>query len=183
MKKALFLDRDGIINIDHGYVYQKENFEFVEGIFDVCQLAMEAGYVVIIITNQSGIARGMYNEEQFNTLMQWVGEQFKTNGTTILDTYFCPHHPKKGQGLYLKDCDCRKPMPGMINQASADHHIDVANSIFIGDKESDMKAAIAAGIEKRILVSSQYQDSTDVACTQVQNVSDITKILPSLLKI
>ncbi|MDO6446002.1 D-glycero-beta-D-manno-heptose 1,7-bisphosphate 7-phosphatase [Colwellia sp. 1_MG-2023] len=160
MNKALFLDRDGIINVDHGYVYQKEQFEFVDGIFELCLDARDKGYLLIVITNQSGIGRGMYSVEQFNLLTNWMVEQFKEKNVIIDDVYFCPHHPLKGKGEYLIDCQCRKPAPGMILQAAEKHHIDLKQSVFIGDKASDMKAAMAAGIKNRLLISSKY----DVEC-------------------
>ncbi|XQW86976.1 D-glycero-beta-D-manno-heptose 1,7-bisphosphate 7-phosphatase [Thalassotalea piscium] len=171
MNKALFLDRDGIINVDHGYVYQSENFEFVEDIFSFCQLAQDKGYLLIVITNQSGIGRGKYTVEQFQELTEWMKEQFKSNKVNINAVYFCPHHPMKGQGEYLKECDCRKPNPGMIIQAAAEHNVDLKQSIFIGDKVSDMKAAEAAGIDKRILVASQYQDVVDIKAHRVDDIA------------
>jgi D-glycero-D-manno-heptose 1,7-bisphosphate phosphatase len=162
--KALFLDRDGIINHDHGYVYQKEQFDFVDGIFDLCQKAQQLGYLIIVITNQAGIARGKYSTEQFEQLTEWMVEQFKVQAITITDVYFCPHHPVAGLGKLKLNCHCRKPEPGLLFMAQNQHHIKLEHSIFIGDKVSDMEAAINAGIKKRILVSSKYhncKNSTD----------------------
>jgi len=170
MNKALFLDRDGIINIDHGYVYQPENFEFVEGIFELCRDASSKGYSIIVITNQSGIARGKYTEDDFYSLSAWMIQQFKSNDVIITDIYFCPHHPNKGIGNYLKKCHCRKPKPGLILQASNEHDINLKESIFIGDKVSDMQAAEAAGIENRILVAGKYEDIQHISAKRISNL-------------
>ncbi|GAA5133864.1 D-glycero-beta-D-manno-heptose 1,7-bisphosphate 7-phosphatase [Thalassotalea piscium] len=169
--KALFLDRDGIINIDHGYVYQSENFEFVQGIFSLCHLAQEKGYQLIVITNQSGIGRGKYSIEQFEKLTQWMKKQFSYKGITINDVYYCPHHPTNANKEFLIKCDCRKPEPGMILQAVREHNIDVGQSVFIGDKVSDMQAAKAAGINNRLLLSSQYHDNNEVKAQRVDNIA------------
>ena len=170
MNKALFLDRDGIINIDHGYVYQSENFEFVDGIFSLCQLAQEKGYQLIVITNQSGIGRGKYSVEQFEHLTQWMKQQFRDKGITINAVYYCPHHPTKAKNEYLVECNCRKPAPGMILQAAQEHNIEMSNSIFVGDKVSDMQAAEAAGINKRVLLASEYDDSIDIKAQRIENI-------------
>jgi len=170
MNKALFLDRDGIINVDHGYVYQKENFEFVDGIFDLCLAASKKGYLLIIITNQSGIGRGKYSTAEFLALTEWMKEEFSKHDVKIDDVYFCPHHPIKGQGEYLKNCQCRKPEPGLILDAQKKHHIDLQQSVFIGDKVSDMQAAQLAGIPNRLLVAGQYDDNDEVTAQRIASV-------------
>ena len=170
MKKVLFLDRDGIINVDHGYVYKTDEFEFVPEIFDVCIHARDLGYHIIVITNQSGIARGMYSVDEFNILSKWMCERFEQHGVKIEDVYHCPHHPTKGQGKLHKVCGCRKPEPGMIIEAAKKHNVDLKKSIFIGDKISDMQAADAAGINNRILVASQYGDQSDIAAQRVDKI-------------
>ncbi len=172
MNKALFLDRDGIINVDHGYVYQQQNFEFVEGIFELCQHAIAKDYLLIVITNQSGIGRGKYTEHEFLELTEWMKRQFRNEHCKITDVYFCPHHPTKGKGECLKACQCRKPEPGMILKASQDYKIDLKQSIFIGDKISDMQAAQAAGIHNRILVASQYDDYKQIEAHRIDSLSD-----------
>jgi D-glycero-D-manno-heptose 1,7-bisphosphate phosphatase len=154
MKKVLFLDRDGVVNVDHGYTYRIADFEFVEGVFEACLAFQQAGYEIVVVTNQSGIGRGYYTEQDFWTLTNWMKDEFKKHGVTILDVYFCPHHPKNALPEFLKKCDCRKPAPGMLLQAISEHHIDPALSIMVGDKPSDMEAAIAAKIGQRYLVQS-----------------------------
>jgi D-glycero-D-manno-heptose 1,7-bisphosphate phosphatase len=172
MKKVLFLDRDGIINIDHGYVYKKENFEFVDGIFEICRHALRLNYQIIVITNQAGIARGYYNEDDFLTLTTWMKTEFEKQQINILDVFFCPHHPTSGVNAYKKQCNCRKPAPGMILSAQKQYSIDLDKSIFIGDKISDMQAAINAGIKNRILVASQYVDEHDINAQKATTVLD-----------
>jgi len=175
MNKALFLDRDSIINVDHGYVYKIDEFEFIPEIFELCQQAITHGYIIIVITNQSGIGRGKYSEQDFLQLTSWMKAKFKQEGIQIEGVYFCPHHPISGIGDYKQQCSCRKPAPGMINQAVFEHNIDTTQSIFIGDKVSDMKAAQAANIKKCILVASQYVEE---AMIDVEKVSNVKAAMP-----
>jgi len=176
MKKALFLDRDGIINVDHGYVYKIEEFEFMPDIFDLCKLAVEKDYLIVVITNQSGIARGKYTEQNFDILTQWMCEQFTRNNIKITDVFYCPHHPTKGHGKYLKVCDCRKPQPGLIHKAIAKYNIDVEQSIFIGDKLSDMEAAIAAKVKNRILFTKENINHSLPDVTEISQLAKISTI-------
>ncbi|WP_158883202.1 D-glycero-beta-D-manno-heptose 1,7-bisphosphate 7-phosphatase [Rhodanobacter sp. L36] len=145
-RRALFLDRDGVINVDHGYVYTPERTQFVDGIFDLCRKAKDHGYLVVVITNQAGIARGYYCEQEFHAYMQWMAKEFVTHHARIDAIYFCPHHPSEGEGAYLQVCDCRKPAPGMILQAQRELNLDLASSVLIGDKASDIQAGNAAGV-------------------------------------
>lgn len=148
MKKnrAVFLDRDGVINIEKDYVYRISDFTFIDGVFDVCQTFIKAGYKIIVMTNQAGIGRGYYSELDFERLTNWMLEKFKQHNVNVDGVYFCPHHPVHGKGNYLVSCQCRKPEPGMIIKASEDHDLDLENSILIGDKLSDIKAGQRAGI-------------------------------------
>lgn len=150
--RALFLDRDGVINVDHGYVCSPEQTEFVDGIFDLCRAASEAGYLLVIITNQAGIGRGLFSEQAYRDYMDWVQAQFASRGIRFAGIYHCPHHPTAAKGEYLKICDCRKPAPGLILKAAQELRIDLQGSILIGDKISDMQAAIAAGVGTKLLL-------------------------------
>jgi D-glycero-D-manno-heptose 1,7-bisphosphate phosphatase len=170
MTKALFLDRDGIINVDHGYVYRQEEFEFIDDIFAVCLDAQTKGYEIFVITNQSGIARGKYTVKQFDELSKWMTSVFESKGIVISDVYHCPHHPNKGLGEYLKACNCRKPEPGMLLLAEKEHNIDLENSVFIGDKVSDMQAAEHAGIKNRILLVDQYNDNHAIKAQRINKI-------------
>lgn len=144
--KALFLDRDGVINVDTGYVHLSEHICFIEGIFDVCRAAKTKNYLIIIVTNQSGIGRGYYSEGDFHRLMEWMKSQFTLQGISIDAVYFCPHHPQEGKGEYRRDCPDRKPNPGMLIKAQREYNIDLERSILIGDRDSDHQAGKKAGI-------------------------------------
>lgn len=141
--KALFIDRDGVINIDRVHVSAKENFEFTRGIFDICRKYSEAGYLIIIITNQAGIAKGLYDENTFSVLMDWVIEEFRKRGVVISRVYHCPHHPD-----FTGPCNCRKPGPGMLLRAEQEFSLDMSSCILIGDKETDIEAGRRAGINE-----------------------------------
>jgi D-glycero-D-manno-heptose 1,7-bisphosphate phosphatase len=156
--KALFLDRDGVINIDHGYVHKPEDFEFVQGIFELVRVAKTKGYKVIVVTNQAGIGRGYYTEEQFQALTNWMCNQFELNSGCIDAVYFCPFHPEHGVGDYRRESDCRKPAPGMLLQAQKEHDIDLQTSIFVGDKPSDIAAGQAAGVGTIIYLNDEPMD-------------------------
>jgi D-glycero-D-manno-heptose 1,7-bisphosphate phosphatase len=174
-RRALFLDRDGVINIDHGYVCRPEEFHFVDGIFDLCRAAQELGYFLIVITNQAGIGRGYYSEADFNNLTDWMCRAFSAEGVTIDAVYSCPYHPEHGVGKYKADSSCRKPAPGMLLQAAREHDIDLENSILIGDKESDIQAGIAAGVKLSILFCHESCSHQDVP-----TICDLLEAIPRL---
>jgi len=153
-RKAAFLDRDGVINVDHGYVSSPEQFEFIDGVFDACRHLQQQGYLLIVVTNQSGIGRGYYNEQQFHALTDWMKAQFEAHGVTLTDVFFCPHHPVNATSPYQIDCDCRKPAPGMLLQAINKYQVDPNQSLMLGDKKADMQAAKAAGVGRKVLVLS-----------------------------
>ncbi|MBS4241570.1 HAD family hydrolase [Campylobacter vulpis] len=144
MKRALFLDRDGVINVDKKYVHKIEDFEFCEGIFELCQIFMQKDYLIFVITNQSGIARGYYGEEDFAKLSTFMCEEFAKKGIFINKIYHCPH---------LEGCECRKPKPGMFFKAYEEYDIDRKNSLFIGDNLTDMQAGLKAGLKKLYLIN------------------------------
>ncbi|RQS23225.1 D-glycero-beta-D-manno-heptose 1,7-bisphosphate 7-phosphatase [Burkholderia sp. Bp8998] len=150
-RKALFLDRDGVINVDYGYVHQKQDCVFVAGIFDLVRLANATGYQVVIVTNQAGIGRGYFSEAQFVAFMDWMRGAFEARGARIDRVYFCPHHPAAGVGAYKQACECRKPQPGMLHEARRDLDLSMAESIMVGDKPSDLEAAERAGVGRRFL--------------------------------
>ena len=162
-KKALFLDRDGVINYNFGYVHKIIDFKFIEGIFNLVKVAKEKGYLVIIVTNQAGIGRGLYTKEDFLSLMEWVKIKFTENNSHIDDVFFSPFHPLYGIGSYKKDSYLRKPNPGMLLEAQKKHKIDLSESIIIGDNMTDIKAGKFAGLKKNILLS-EHKFSSDVIC-------------------
>jgi D-glycero-D-manno-heptose 1,7-bisphosphate phosphatase len=158
-RRALFLDRDGVINVDTGYVHCQEAFQFIDGIFDLVRHAVASGLLVIVVTNQAGIGRGYYTERQFHDLMAWVAEQFAVRGGHLDGVYFCPFHPEHGVGKYQQESDWRKPAPGMILAAAADFDIDLAASLMIGDTDADVEAARRAGIGTRLLLIATNRHS------------------------
>jgi D-glycero-D-manno-heptose 1,7-bisphosphate phosphatase len=163
-KPALFLDRDGVINYDYGYVCKSENFHFVEGIFELVSAANRFGYLVVVVTNQAGIGRGYYNEIDFHILTDWMRNQFSLNDSRIDAVYFCPDHPVHGIGRYLRDSEMRKPGAGMLQKAANDLNIDLDRSIMIGDKESDMQAGFAAGLRSLFRYGSDSDIGIRVNC-------------------
>jgi D-glycero-D-manno-heptose 1,7-bisphosphate phosphatase len=152
-RKALFLDRDGVINVDFGYVHRPDQVEFIDGIFDLCRAARAHGFLIVVVTNQAGIARGLYSEAAFHDFTAWMREQFVAAGAPIDGVYHCPHHPEHGQGAYLQHCGCRKPEPGLFVSALRDLAIDPTASVMIGDKTSDLEAARRAGVARLILLA------------------------------
>lgn len=162
--KAVFLDRDGVINEDFGYVYKIDKFVFKDGIFETLRYFQEKGYLLIIITNQSGINRGYFSEKDFLALDNFMKQEFKKQSIEISKTYFCPHHPDEL-------CKCRKPKPKMINDAQKDFNIDLKSSILIGDKITDIKAGQNAGIKKLFLIG----DISSNKYIKIKNIYESTK--------
>ena len=146
-KKAIFLDRDGVINKEVNYLYKIENFEFINGIFESCLYFQNLGYIIIIITNQSGISREFYSDNDYQKLSAWMLEEFSKHGIIIQDTFYCPHGPES-------NCRCRKPKPGMFIEAKKKHNINMKESWMIGDSEIDIRSANDADIQNTILVRS-----------------------------
>ncbi|RDI28425.1 D-alpha,beta-D-heptose 1,7-bisphosphate phosphatase [Pseudacidovorax intermedius] len=177
MRLALFLDRDGVINVDHGYVHTPETTDFVAGIFDLVATANRRGWLVVVVTNQAGIARGYYDEQQFNTYMAWVRAQFETRGAHIDAIYFCPHHPEHGLGDYRQQCDCRKPAPGMFQAAIRDLGIDPGSSVMVGDSATDMQAADVAGVGTLLLLGSEQVGPRS---TNVRRITDLAEVIDAL---
>jgi D-glycero-D-manno-heptose 1,7-bisphosphate phosphatase len=159
-KKALFIDRDGVINEDCAYPYKPEHIVFKEDIFDFCRKALEKGYIIVVVTNQAGVAKGYFQEEDVVRLHEWMNNKFIEQGVEIAGFYYCPFHKKAIVEKYRVDSDCRKPKPGMIMQAARDFDIDISKSLMVGDKESDR---IECPELKSLVVKSNYvPDNWDV---------------------
>ena len=137
MNKAIFLDRDGTINVEKHYLYKIEDFQFLPGVIESLRHLQDAGFLLIVITNQSGIGRGYYTEGDFHKLNDWMVAILKEQGVTITEVYYCPHLLDAEVELYRKDCDCRKPKLGMYRQAVTDYNIELEQSYAIGDKIRD----------------------------------------------
>lgn len=177
--KAVFLDRDGTINIDHGYVHQIDDFQFIDGVIEAMLQLKKKGYLLVLVTNQSGIARGYFSEDQFLQLTEWFDWSLADRGVDFDGIYYCPHHPE-GQGEYREECDCRKPKAGMFTQAIADLNIDPAQSIMVGDKLEDLLAAENAGVKTKILVRTG-KSVTPEAEAKADKVLDSLADLPKWL--
>ncbi|MGN2610887.1 D-glycero-beta-D-manno-heptose 1,7-bisphosphate 7-phosphatase [Aliivibrio fischeri] len=179
-KPAVFIDRDGVINVDHGYVHKRDDFEYIDGVFEATKKLKEMGYLLVLVTNQSGIARGMFTEDQFEILTEWMDWNFADNGVDFDGIYYCPHHPEATVEKYKEACDCRKPNPGMLVSAQRFLDIDMENSIMIGDKKEDMMAAQAAGVGTRILVRTGKpvtEEGEALATAVLDSVADVPKLL------
>lgn len=171
--KALFLDRDGVINVDYGYVHHKSNFEFLEGIFDLTRLALDKYYKIIIVTNQSGIGRGLYSEEIFLKLNAWMCECFKKEGVTIDRVYYCASHPSSGIGIYKKKDFRRKPEPGMFIEARKEFNINMEDSVLIGDKMTDIQAGARSGIGRLLFLNNKIKEThSNNLYTQISNLNN-----------
>ncbi|MBN2773442.1 MAG: HAD family hydrolase [Prolixibacteraceae bacterium] len=145
--KALFLDRDGVINIEKNYVYKISDFEFMPEIFQITREYQEQGFLIFVVTNQAGIARNFYTEEDVIKLNNWMVEKFREKGINISKVYICPHHPD-----FTGECECRKPKPGMILEAIEEFNIDPQKSVLIGDKKSDILAGKNAKIGTNLYI-------------------------------
>ena len=172
MQKVLFLDRDGVINVEKDYLYKIEDFEFIDGVFDTLKYANKLGFKIIIITNQSGIGRKYYTKEQYDKLTLWLKEQFKNNSTDITEIFCCPHTP-------TDNCTCRKPNIGMINNASKLLKIDFENSWLVGDKSSDIQTAINANIPNTVQVCSghSFDKNNSKAKYVLNSIKELANIL------
>lgn len=168
MNKALFLDRDGVVNIEKDYLYKIDDFEFIDGVFSLCMHYQNMGYIIVVVTNQSGIAREYYTEHDFSVLTSWMTKEFEKHAIEIKKVYYCPHHPD-----ISGECSCRKPKPGMLLEAAKEFDIDLKNSIIIGDKERDIEAGINAGLLETYLFDSTSTCKESKAEKIVSKLEDI----------
>lgn len=151
MNKALFLDRDGVINVDYGHVYRIEDFDIYPGIIPLVKKYIEEGYLVVVVSNQAGIAKGMYTEKDLQIIDEHMKKEFIKSGVKIDASYYCVHGPND-------NCSCRKPKPGLIYKAQKELNIDLEKSVLIGDKMSDLEAGYTAGIKKLMFRKGRYEE-------------------------
>jgi D-glycero-D-manno-heptose 1,7-bisphosphate phosphatase len=154
LRKAVFLDRDGVLNEDLGYVHRREDFHWLAGVLEALAAWQAAGYAMVVITNQSGIARGLYGQHDLDRLHSWMGGELAAAGLTLDGIYACPHLPEAPEPAYRLSCDCRKPEPGMILQAARELQLDLPASWLFGDKPSDIEAGRRAGVGHCWLIGS-----------------------------
>ena len=172
MQKALFLDRDGVVNFDKHYVGQIADFEFIPGVFDALRTAQEQGYLLIVVTNQAGIARGYYTQEDYQTLTTWMVGEFENEDITIKQVYHCPFHVDGVIPEFTGESPMRKPNPGMILLAQKEHDLNLSESIMVGDKESDIEAGRRAGVGRTVRVA-QGNDVKSQADTRVESITEL----------
>jgi D-glycero-D-manno-heptose 1,7-bisphosphate phosphatase len=175
--RALFLDRDGVVNVEVGYLHRAEDVEFVPGIFSLCRTAMRLGYRLVVVTNQSGIARGFYTEADFEALMVWISGAFRTEGVELDAVYHCPYHPEHGVGKYRRDHEDRKPGTGMLRRAAREFGVALAESVMVGDRCSDIAAANSAGLRQAFLVRGTETGKCGGAYREVEGLNEVERWL------
>ena len=158
-RPAVFLDRDGVLNVDHHYVHQPERFEWIPGAMEAVRWLNQQGYLVIVVTNQSGVARGYFPESSVHDLHAWVDRQLASQEAHVDAYYYCPHHPEGSVPEYTKTCNCRKPAPGMILQALSEWSVDISRSYLVGDSPRDVEAAESAGIRGYLFTGGNLLDT------------------------
>jgi D-glycero-D-manno-heptose 1,7-bisphosphate phosphatase len=179
---ALFLDRDGVINHETDYLYRIADVRWVDGIFPLCSTAQQLGYKLVVITNQSGIARGLYTEADFHILMDWMRSQFLARGITLDAVYFCPYHPAHGVGDYRREHPDRKPAPGMLLRAAHDLSLDLTRSVLVGDRCSDIAAAHAAGLAQAFLLHGTESQPCPAAHQPVESLAAVEAWLSAAIR-
>tara|TARA_B110000008_G_scaffold77350_1_gene78816 strand:- start:71 stop:598 length:528 start_codon:yes stop_codon:yes gene_type:complete len=170
--KTIFLDRDGVINEEVNYLSKIDDFKFIDGVFETCYFLKNLGFEIIVVTNQSGIARGYFSENDFKLINNWMINQFKLNKVEILDVFYCPHSNES-------NCECRKPKPGMFLAAKNKHNINMKESWMIGDSERDITAAYLAGITNTIIVRSGHKidEENSKAKFYIDSIKDISSLI------
>jgi D-glycero-D-manno-heptose 1,7-bisphosphate phosphatase len=181
-KTAVFLDRDGTINVDKGYLHRVEDFEFISGAPQAIARLNAAGFVVLVVSNQAGIARGYFEPQAVEILHEYLQSELAHFGAHIDGFYFCPHHPTEGQGQYRRDCDCRKGKPGLLLQAAEEHDIDLAQSYMVGDKASDVEAGVAAGCTSLLVLTGYGCQVSEEVVAKVSRFANLAAAVDFILK-
>jgi D-glycero-D-manno-heptose 1,7-bisphosphate phosphatase len=176
-KKALFLDRDGVVNVEIGYLHRIEDVRFVPGIFSLCRTAMRLEYRLVVVTNQAGIARGFYTEADFERLMFWMREELRAQGVELDAVYYCPYHPEHGIGEFKREHDDRKPGIGMLKRAEWEFGVSLGESVLVGDRCSDIAAANKAGLRQAFLVHGTERVRCPGEYLEVQQLSEVEQWL------
>jgi len=171
--RALFLDRDGVVNHEVGYLYRTADVRWVEGIFPLCRTAVRLGYKLVVVTNQSGIARGLYSEADFHTLMDWMRAEFLAQHAPLDAIYYCPYHPVHGVGEFKREHPDRKPGAGMLLRAARDLQLDLSQSILVGDRCSDIAAANAAGLAQAFLLRGTESETCPGSHQEINSLATL----------
>tara|TARA_A100001011_G_scaffold400274_1_gene513742 strand:- start:14605 stop:15150 length:546 start_codon:yes stop_codon:yes gene_type:complete len=180
MFRALFLDRDGVINYDDGYTFKISKLKILDGVIEGLQAIKHLNFKIIIVTNQSGLARGLFTIQDFHGYMNKLIEILESNGISICDYFYCPHHVNGVIEELSILCKCRKPHPGMILKARDKHNIDLSKSILIGDKKSDIEAGIRANIPYNIMISNSIDNKNPKPFAYAKNLIEASKIITKL---
>lgn len=176
--RAIFLDRDGTINVEKDYVHKVSEFEFIPGVIQALQKLQAMGFLLIVVTNQSGIARGYYSEEEYKELNVWMLERLEAEGIRIAAVYYCPHHPDAKVQKYRKECNCRKPKLGMYMQAVNDFEVDLELSYAIGDKLRDCSVCFSSGCKGFLISNTENAEIIEsVKNKQYENISYADSLL------
>ena len=158
LRQAVFLDRDGTINVEVEYLQSVDQFRFIPGVPAALKRLQQAGFLLVVVTNQAGIGRGYYDEAALELVHRHMHAELAAAGVAIDACYFCPHHPEKGVGAYLQECGCRKPLPGMLQQAARELQIDLPRSFMVGDKLTDIEAGLSAGCRSLLVLTGYGAD-------------------------
>ena len=178
--RAVFLDRDGVINLDTGYPWRISDIIFKDGIFDFCRAAIAQGFRLIVVTNQAGIGRGFYTESDFRRLTRWMSARFEQEAAPLTAVYYCPYHPCGALDRYRRESYDRKPNPGMLLKAARAHAIALGQSMIVGDRESDMEAGYRAGLPRRYLLNEAPSNNANTFATRtVGSLGELTRLLES----
>jgi D-glycero-D-manno-heptose 1,7-bisphosphate phosphatase len=176
-QRALFLDRDGVVNEEVGYLHRAEEVQFVDGIFSLCRTAVELGYRLIVVTNQAGIARGYYSEADFHALMTSMRAELRAEGVELDAVYFCPFHPEHGVGEYKREHEDRKPGTGMLRRGATEFGVELSESVMVGDRCSDVAAANAAGLRQAFLIRGTEAAGCDGEHIEVKSLNEVEQWL------
>ena len=175
--RALFLDRDGVVNVEVGYLHRAEEVRFVDGIFSLCRTAAGLGYRLIVVTNQAGIARGYYTEADFDVLMEFMRGELRAEGVELDAVYYCPYHPEHGVGEYRREHEDRKPGTGMLRRGAAEFGVELSESVMVGDRCSDVAAANAVGLRQAFLISGTETAGCGGEYLAVESLAEVERWL------
>ena len=175
--RALFLDRDGVVNEEVGYLHRAEEVRFVDGIFSLCRTAVGLGYKLIVVTNQAGIARGYYTEADFVALMEFMRGELREEGIELDAVYYCPFHPEHGVGEYKREHEDRKPGTGMLRRGVREFGVELSESVLVGDRCSDVAAANAAGLRQAFLIGETEAGVCGGEYVRVERLAEVERWL------
>jgi D-glycero-D-manno-heptose 1,7-bisphosphate phosphatase len=176
-RRALFLDRDGVVNEEVGYLHRADEVRFVDGIFSLCRKAAGLGYRLIVVTNQAGIARGYYSEADFEVLMEFMRGELRAEGIELDAVYYCPFHPEHGVGRYKQEHEDRKPGTGMLRRGAREFGVVLSESVLVGDRCSDVGAANAAGLRQAFLMSGTEAAGCGGDYVRVESLAEVERWL------